>query len=540
MKHHLGAIGGGILALAVIFTDQASAQNKVQTGVILLAQTTTNLYGNGLVVGQAEADITASPLGFEVNPANVGHPAAAFTYASGDGFATAYPNLLGTNSWHAEQVAQAFYGPGVGLATNVARVDILDANFFITNYVGNSLLPPCGDAIVNQSFTFGNVVTNNPAPDGYIFLGDALQVDAAYDDYANQNRTLFVSAVNNVGTVSPPGTAYNSIGVAAYGPGATSSVGPTFDNGRSKPDLTAPAGATSFSTPQVAGAAAVLLQAGERGDGGSDTNAATDMRTLKAVLLTGAVKPVGWTNGPNRPLDARYGAGLLNLFNAYHLLAGQRQSNGVATTVPLGAPHPPANNSNSVAVLNAWDFNTSTSSSLADGVNHYYFNLTNSPANALFLATATLVWNRQLGQTNINQLSLFLYRVADSNLVAASTSLVDNVQHIYAPELAAGRYDLQVWKAGGTNGVSPAEAYALAFAFTPAPALNINTVGDHLELTWPVYPAGFGVQSAAVPAPGFAWPTNVLLAATVTNQQNLLRLNPTNAPRFFRLVSPDF
>ena len=53
---------------------------------------------------------------------------------------------------------------------------------------------------------------------------------------------------------------------------------------------------TSFSTPQVAGAAAVLMQAGLRGDGGSDTNAAADIRTVKALLFNGAVKPADWTN----------------------------------------------------------------------------------------------------------------------------------------------------------------------------------------------------------------------------------------------------
>ena len=38
------------------------------------------------------------------------------------------------------------------------------------------------------------------------------------------------------------------------------------------------------------------MQAGLRGDGGSDTNAAADMRTIKALLLNGAVKPADWTN----------------------------------------------------------------------------------------------------------------------------------------------------------------------------------------------------------------------------------------------------
>ena len=216
MKHHLRSAIGLVLAILGLLAANANAQTTAQTGVTLLRQTTTNLYGNGIVVGQAEADVTASPLGVEVNPANVGRSPSIFTYVSADGVATTYPNLLGTNSWHAENVAWFFYSPGSGAASSVAHVDNVDANFFITNYVGNPLLPPCGDAVVNQSFTFGNEVTNDPAPDNDISVSDAQQVDSAYDDYANQNGTLFVSAVNNVGSVSPPGTAYNSIGVAAY------------------------------------------------------------------------------------------------------------------------------------------------------------------------------------------------------------------------------------------------------------------------------------------------------------------------------------
>ena len=136
-------------------------------------------------------------------------------------------------------------------------------------------------------------------------------------------NTLFVSAVNNQYSVSPPGTSYNCIGVGAYG--GSSSVGPTLDNGRAKPDIVAPASETSYSTPLVAGAAAVLMQSGLRGDGGSDTNSAADIRTVKALLLNGAVKPSDWTNTAPSPLDFHYGAGVLNVFNSYEQLAGGKQ-----------------------------------------------------------------------------------------------------------------------------------------------------------------------------------------------------------------------
>ena len=155
---------------------------------------------------------------------------------------------------------------------------------------------------------------------------------------------------------------------------------------------------------------------------------------------------------------------MLNLFNSYKQLAGGKHGWNFSTNIPTGAPHPPVATTNFVGALSGWDFNTNSSSSSSDGVNHYYFNVTNSAGNAAFTATATLVWNRHQNKTNINNLNLFLYNAANSNLVTCSTSLVDNVEHVFVPQLAQGRYDLQVWKAGGTT-VTTSETYALAWEF---------------------------------------------------------------------------
>jgi hypothetical protein len=317
--------------------------------------------------------------------------------------------------------------------------------------------------------------------------------------------------------------------VAAYG--GDSSVGPTIDNGRCKPDITAAAGATSFSTPQVSGAAALLIQAALRGDGGSDTNSAFDMRTIKALLLNGAVKPANWTNSNSSPLDARYGAGVLNVFNSYEQLAGGKNNSSAINLISIGTTHLPIAATNFISATSGWDFETISSTATNDAVNHYFFNATNG------FVTATLVWNRQVGETNINDLDLFLFNAASSNLVACSTSRVDNVEHIFLPSLAAGSYDLQVFKNGGTNVVSDDETYALAFAFAPT-KLNLMRAGTNAVLTWPVYPAGFCVEAATnLSAP--TWSTNNF-SATLTGSTNILTVTLTNAAQFFRLRSPNF
>jgi hypothetical protein len=310
--------------------------------------------------------------------------------------------------------------------------------------------------------------------------------------------------------------------------------GPTPDNGRAKPDLVAPGGETSYSTPLVAGAAAVLIQAGLRGDGGSDTASAVNIATLKALLLNGAIKPAGWASPSPSPLDRNYGAGILNVFNSYKQLTGGKHGYSVAASMATGSAHPPTGASATVGVLSGWDFNTNSSSITTDGVNHYYFNVTNGVPGAVFTATATLAWNRHQNQTAINNLELFLYNTANNNLVASSVSSVDNVQHVWVPKLPAGRYDLQVWKAGGFNTVSSAEPYALAFEFFAMP-LSITDTATNVTLAWPVYPAGFVLESTTNLLSG-AWNTNypspTVNAALSLNQ---LTLGLTNAAEFFRL-----
>jgi hypothetical protein len=537
-KRILAFIFAGLVGVTV------RAQDLDTIGVTLLRTVTTNLDGAGIRVAQPEGYDNGTT-NWEVNPTNIygQQPVSLFTYTSSLGSTTNFPNGLNAESGHADAVAGNFYGMPWGVATNVAHVDNYDAYYFVnistliiglaTNYVVMLPSTNINDRVVNQSFIAGYVPSDVP-------VAEQQAIDSAYDNYAVQYNTLFVSGVGNGGPVNPPATCYNGLGVGAYG--GYSSTGPTVDNGRAKPDITVagtPANVTSFSTPFVSGAAAVLIQAGLRGDGGPDTNSAADIRTVKALLLNGAVKPSNWTNSNSSPLDARYGAGVLNVFNAYEQLAGGKQGSIVSTTVSIGGAHPPTGATGTVSVLSGWDFNTNTSAahpSALDAVNHYYFNVTNGVGDANFTATLTLAWNRQQNQTAINDLNLFLFNCANSNLVACSTSLVDNVEHIFVPKLPPGRYDLQVWKAGGAGVVSAAEPYALAWEFF-SQSLNAVKSGANLSVSWPVYPDGFVLASATDLVPPVAWDTNNP-APVVTNSQKVVQLNATNPARFFRLQRP--
>jgi hypothetical protein len=530
--------------LVLVFFSVAAlhSQNLDMIGVTLLRAVATNVDGSGIRVAQPEAGYD-QVTNWEVNPGAVSQPLALFTYISANGSTTNFPNSLSSESGHADSVAGDFYGMSSGVATNVTHVDNYDANDFVqvsefdmplsTNYTASLPATNINDPVVNQSFIFEN--------DDYshVSVGEQQAIDSAYDNYAAQYSTLFISGAGNGGVVNPPATCYNGIGVGVSD--GSSSFGPTIDNGRCKPDIIAPGGETSFSTPCVSGAAAVLMQTGLRGDGGSDTNSSADIRTVKALLLNGAIKPADWTNSNSSPLDVRYGAGVLNIFNSYEQLAGGKQGYIISASVTSGGAHPPTGNPGTIAAMSGWDFNSISStsagilSSATDGVNHYYFNVTNNLSGQNFTATATLVWNRQQNQTDINNLDLFLYNCANSNLVACSTSLVDNVEHLWLPQLPQGRYDLQVLKNSG-NSVSDTETYALAWEFFSMP-LNIAPSGANVALAWPVYPTGFIVESTTNLSPPINWNTN-LPPPVVTNSQNCILLSATNSAQFFRLHRP--
>jgi hypothetical protein len=515
------------LLFALLCSTSVFGADADTIGVTLLHQVDPTLQGTGIPVAQPEASTPVAGQ-WEVNPATaaVTQPASLFTWIGSGGTSNTFPNALGTESSHADFVAGNFYGLDHGVAQNVSHVDNYDADFFFNNFIQNQI--SISARVVNQSFIFAN-------PDSsHLSTAEEQTINSNYDDYATQYGVLFVSGAGNGGPVFPAASCYNGIGVGAYQ--GSSSFGPTTD-GRSKPDITSPGGInlTSFSTPFVSGSAAVLLQAAIRGDGGANTNAASDNRTIKALILNGAVKPADWTNGVMTPLDARYGAGVLNVFNSWNQLKGGKRAFIESTSVTSGNPHPPGANAGNEPVSTGWDLNSLTNAdSSHDRINHYYFNLPGS--NSLTL-TATLVWLKPHAASSINDLNLFLYNTANSNLVLCSTSAVDNVEHIFTSSLPPGRYDLQVQK-NPHGEISPDETYALAFEFFNL-SLNIVQSNSNAVISWPLAPTGFQLESTPSISPPVTW-THVTNAVAVdTNAHvNVVAVPITATNQFFRLQRP--
>jgi len=405
----------------------------------LLAQDPT-LTGSGVIAMHPEGvdSLAASPQ-FEVNPESPGQPLGLFAYRSKFGRSGTFPNRVGTESDHADQVADAFYGVNGGVAPGLRHVGNYEMEYFFASVI--EAQTPSTARVVNQSFGFG---PHNAAQ------------DKAYDDYIAEYHLVVATAVGNGGAIATPGDCYNGLGVGAYG--GDSSTGPTAD-GRCKPDITAPAGVTSFSTPLVSGGAAILIQAGRRA--GVNAAAAVDSRTVKALLLTGAVKPSGWSNTPTAPLDPNYGAGVLNVFNSYEELIGGRIAPAASGLSPAG--HAPLASGRVSDVARGWDYSAITSDAKREGVSHY--RIMTRATGALI---TTLVWNKRYGADALNRLGLYVYD-AGGDLLASSVSTVDNVQHVYLTGLDPGTYEIEVVKTAGSAGragvVSGREVYALAWDF---------------------------------------------------------------------------
>jgi len=80
--------------------------------------------------------------------------------------------------------------------------------------------------------------------------------------------------------------------------------------------------------------------------------------------------------------------------------------------------------------------------------------------------------------------------------VAVSTSAVDNVEAPLCAEPRAGTVRFAGLESRWSF-VSSSETYALAFEFFSLP-LGIARSGTNVVLTWPIYPAGFVLQAAAI------------------------------------------
>ncbi len=364
---------------------------------------------------------------------------------------------------HATGMAQTFFGNSISIAPGITQITVYSAGDWLNNVTGlatgsDPLAHPY--RVMNHSW-IGN--SNNAAA--------IIALSQRVDFLAIQNQMTVVAGTNNnSANPFPPilTTPYNAIVVGRsdgnHAAGNTFAYGP----GRSRPDIVAPGrlnvgdpATTSRATAMVSSAAALLH---EKASG----TGADRIDVIRATVLAGATKQEipNWDRTTTRPLDERYGAGELNIYNSYRILdAGQFSGSTTEPTSSVG--------------FRGWDYQANVA---AGGERFYDFSIDSGTKWRDF--SIVLTWNMLITDTNpsssvfapselLGDLNLELYDSTGTflgSLLDQSVASIGNIEHLYFANLDAGRYTLRV-----TSDVS--RDYALAWRSTiraiPEPGLAI-------------------------------------------------------------------
>jgi hypothetical protein len=434
--------------------------------------------GAGIGCGQVEAQETTGNFG--PNTSNAQFAGKTFTPMSG---------AFGASS-HATTVGQNFYGLTGSIAPGMNSIWIWEAgNWATTGYLRTNAAgqvpatPPSPSMrIINNSWVgdFASTANNNAI--------------RRLDFAIVRDNLIVVNGTNNgAGSTAFPLMAYgfNGITVGVMGGAHSNGLTPAGLDGpnRRKPDLVAPNAFTSFSTPVVGAAAALLLETAATFPGLSgNANAASNL-AIKASLLAGTTHRAAWTNspatsGPTRgstatPLDPLWGTDLLNIDRSHQILTGLEQA---GSSTPPGAPN---------AASRGWDHVASMAPSTSQW---WRFRLHQEVAEVSVLAT----WHRSVtsafGSFTLQDLDLVLWRVTPEGSLAPLTgdpglaffdsgnveslSVIDNVEHLFVRGLVAGDYAIELRRKPGTQTALPiAVAWWMPPTADPADLNGDGSVG---------------------------------------------------------------
>jgi autotransporter-associated beta strand protein len=390
------------------------------------------------------------------------------------------------NSAHATYVAQYFFGLTNSIAPGISVIELYEANDYMAGGLLNS-----GSRTLNPEASPQNSRVGNHS---WVSVGSSanglLDVLERQDWLIEQDDYVQVVGVNN-GDINTSPVFSNSFNVISVGRSdgqhAINSVqlGGIYTHYRTRPDIVAPMTVTSFSTPVVAAASALLIDTAHTqsylSDGsypasrfpGTTIYHGETSEVVKATLMAGASRLafnsadgsalVDYRAAASRQatngLDKRYGAGQLDVHNSMSIMMSGEQSSredGRAFDVQAaGFDYDPqfggaggANDSGSYDFTAGWTGQT---------------------------LTASLVWNAKVDINQVKQgnyataatlhdLNLSLYDITTGApaLVATSSSNNQNTENLWTSLVAGRRYRMEVSR--GINQAPFASDYALAWS----------------------------------------------------------------------------
>jgi hypothetical protein len=416
----------------------------------LVAQVGSGLEdGTGIAVAQPEANAgTGGNIFYMPNANDAQFGGKTFIDGTGTG--------NGTSSHATVTVGHYLYGNTLSIAPGISEI----TGYLAGDWIATRLTPVTGNPLV-ENFRVSN--HSYVARTADISAEDAENLMKRMDFYINQNGTTVVVGADNLETRPLPRLFAQSYNVMAVGRSdGNHSFGLTslYGTGRVKPDLVAPASSTSRATAIVSAAAALLH---EKADNmGADALDARRPEVIKSILMSGATKEpfAQWNRTETRPLDLRYGAGQLNIYNSYFIMEGGQFDGHVG---------PP---SDQIGLL-GWDYQEA----LAGNDSSLYYDFAVGAGGVADLSVM-LNWNIQIQDQNadpdlfdpLERLADFSLRLWDStggfldSQIDFSDSSIDNVEHLWSTSLDEGLYTLQV-----TNHSNFSNSFALSWRMTAIP-----------------------------------------------------------------------
>lgn len=376
----------------------------------------------------------------------------------------------GEYSGHATSVGALFYGSN-SIALGVDYIDAYEANYWLQPdflRFGNSRKPLSSSSRVANHSWVGNYTTDAENSSLLRRMDWVIETDEFIQAVGTKNGTGA-----NLNILSG---AYNVIAVGRtdglHGTG-TSALDSDYTSGRTKPEIVAPKTTTSSATPIISATVAVLVETGHSNlglstdlDVTSITNREGDTiynaersEVIKAALMAGADRltingsgvanitdyRVDLANQAVNGLDARFGAGQINVYNSYHIIAAGEQNSNEDDGSGAG----------NIGVY-GFDYDPSFGPNGSNNIASYYFSTGTDPKILL----ASLSWNIDIDGGNVffdetatlYDLDLFLYDVTGAqSVLISSTSSIDNTENIWT-SLSAGRdYLLQVVPKAGQS-----------------------------------------------------------------------------------------
>ncbi len=365
-----------------------------------------------------------------------------------------------------------------GLTNAFAQAEVVNSSYGYTDPSGSNALTIFTDAMVAQNRQTTYVVSagnsgsgpNNVGAPGSGYntvtvgaLGNANTYNSVagfssrgpqdFLNYSTNGTALIVAGVRAAVDISAPGESINT----AYFGGQSGGNNPTLSGSTAwatNSNSYSAVNGTSFSSPIVAGGVALMASAAKTIPVLSTNSEAVQSVVLKSILLTGADKTSGWSNGQastngvittTQSLDWAVGAGRMNLDNNFNI-----QVNG-----QTGVTGTNSGSQGNVAAT-GWDFGAAQ------------FGLTNDYSLTGRLLggstfTTTLSWLRErtynagagtvsdLAQADLN-VSLWQLGVNNvfESVVAQSVSLYNVVEHLSFSLPSTGYYGLRVGYASNT------------------------------------------------------------------------------------------